>query len=1474
MSTVKEMLELLEMGTKMGMKDEALQQFVKDEQARMRDEREKHRVERQEERDQEEKDRDFKLQMEKERAAREHDEREHARLIEEKRHQQKLEELELDHKLQLERSHMKPSVVTKEEKETSQVIKGPKLPPFEDSKDNIDAYIQRFEIYATTQKWNKDTWGTHLSALLKGKALDVFARLSPETALDFNELKNALLKRFDMTEDGFRKKFRFSKPDGSETFMQFSTRLDSYLERWIQLSKTNKTFDDLKDLFLREQFLLCCSKELALFLKERIPTSIQDMARYADQFAEARTVTSSSLTQKPLFDRRQQSDRQPPYKDSVQQNQSGNAVKCYECGRQGHKAFNCNFRKSPNNRPFNSSEKQETTPKHTYPSDFQRGSYNNGNHGYPGRGRGRQGAASVVEKYGNLPCVGDSVAFCETEMPVVKGCVGNKLVTVLRDTGCSGAVIRRELVNDDQLTGTSQRCKLADGRIIDSDVARIDVDTPYFTGSVDAWCFDSPSYDLILGNIRGVRKPHEPNPAWIHSVENIAAVETRAQLKKKQSPYKPLKVPEAIRDVSPEDILQEQRNDETLKKLWSLAESGQLKHFSDGGFSKMCERKQMLFREFCSPKVSSGKLFRQLIVPRKYRTIVMKIAHETLMGGHLGSKKTTDRVVSEFYWPGIQSDIRRFCRSCDVCQRTIPKGKVPAVPLGQMPLITEAFQRVAVDLIGPLQPVTDKGNRYILTLVDYATRYPEAIPLPGIETERVAEALVDIFSRLGVPIEMLTDQGSQFTSDVMKEVSRLLSFKRITTTPYHPMCNGLVEKFNGTLKQMLKRMCAERPRDWDKYINPLLFAYREVPQESLGFSPFDLLYGRTVRGPMTILKELWTKEIPDEDVKTTYQYVLDLRTRLEETCDIARQNLEKASKRQRKYYNRKTQGRQMKEGDTVLILLPTKSNKLLMQWKGPYSVIQKIGHMDYKIDMGGKLKTFHANLLKKYVERDTLNCGVLSTCAISLIDFSDLDDDEQQDSILMPPVTQTETAKDIKFADRLTPDQLETAKSLCDSFSDVFTDIPGMTNLVEHKIVVTSSEPVRVKPYPIPFSTEKTITEEVQKMLQLNVIEPSSSPYSAPVVIARKKDGTNRFCIDYRRLNCATVFDAEPMPSPESIFSKMTGKKFVSKIDLSKGYWQVPMADESKPLTAFSTPSGLYQFRTMPFGLVNAPATFSRMMRKLLQGMNGVENFIDDVIVFTDTFEEHLHILKTVFERLRDAGLAARPTKCFIGFDKIDCLGHMVGNKCLEPEQDKIDAVRNAPIPQTKKQVRAFLGLAGFYRKFIPNFSAIAIPLSDLTKKGQPNKVIWTESQQRAFDTLKHMLSERPILKLPEFNEIFILRTDAADDGIGAVLLQMEDDEKLPVAYASRKLQPREKAYAVIEKECLAVVWGIQKFHQYLYGREFLLETDHQPLTYLNKAKTENSRLMRWALQLQPYRFRIIAIKGSDNVGADYLSRQ
>ena len=219
-----------------------------------------------------------------------------------------------------------------------------------------------------------------------------------------------------------------------------------------------------------------------------------------------------------------------------------------------------------------------------------------------------------------------------------------------------------------------------------------------------------------------------------------------------------------------------------------------------------------------------------------------------------------NRVVAEFFWPGVYGDVTRFCR---ICQRTIQKGRVIKLPLGKLPLIGKPFKRVAVDIVGPTEPRSDKKSRYILTMIDYAT---EAVALPSIETEHIAEAMVEMFSRVGVPDKMLTDCGSQFTSDFMKEKARLVFLQQLTTSVYHPMCNGLKERVHAALKQMLRRMCAERPKDWDRYLPALLFAIREVPQESLSFSPFELLYGRNVRGPMAILRELWSEEISDDQV--------------------------------------------------------------------------------------------------------------------------------------------------------------------------------------------------------------------------------------------------------------------------------------------------------------------------------------------------------------------------------------------------------------------------------------------------------------------------------------------------------------------------------------------------------------------------------------------------------------------------------
>ena len=337
--------------------------------------------------------------------------------------------------------------------------------------------------------------------------------------------------------------------------------------------------------------------------------------------------------------------------------------------------------------------------------------------------------------------------------------------------------------------------------------------------------------------------------------------------------------------------------------------------------------------------------------------------------------------------------------------------------------------------------------------------------------------------------------------------------------------------------------------------------------------------------------------------------------------------------------------------------------------------------------------------------------------------------------------------------------------------------------------------------------------------------------------------------------------------------SKLSNSRFFSKLDLSKGFWQIPLDKESKEVTAFPTSKGLFHFTMMPFGLVNATATFNRMMRLLFSSDMNVETFVDDILIHTATWEDHMKVLADVLGKLQAAGLTARPTKCEIGKLEVEYLGHKVGGGITSPVSDKVTSITAMEVPSTKKQVRSFLGMCSYYRQYIPGYATIASPLTDLTKKSCPNKVEWKEIHQCAFDKLKHCLSNEPILNLVDLSKDFILQTDASDSGLGAVLQQTVDGERKPVAYASRKMSTAERKYSVIEKECLAIIWAFKKFYQYLYGKHFSLETDHQPLRYVQSATQLNGRLMRWALYLQQFVFTVISIKGSENSGADCLSR-
>ena len=441
-----------------------------------------------------------------------------------------------------------------------------------------------------------------------------------------------------------------------------------------------------------------------------------------------------------------------------------------------------------------------------------------------------------------------------------------------------------------------------------------------------------------------------------------------------------------------------------------------------------------------------------------------------------------------------------------------------------------------------------------------------------------------MFSRLGIPEEILSDQGAQFMSEVMTEVSRLLSIKRLVSSPYHPICNGLCEKFNGVLKKMLKRLCEKRPKDWDRYIDAALFAYREAPQESTGFSPFELLYGRTVRGPMQVLKELWTEEITNPEVRSSYQYVVDLRERIEEGIALAHQQLEQAQGRYKQYYDKKARARKFKVNDEVLVLLPTDSNKLLLQWKGPFKVESIVAVNDYKVNVGGRLKTYHANLLKRYYRRgndQAVQASVIHVTCAAVVESGEIDPEgvvDDEELLELGYSGNKENYVDVKINPDLSPEQEKSLRDKVREFAAIFTEQPGLTSLEEHRIPLTTDIPIRSKPYAIPYNCRESLKGEIQEMLKLGIIERSDTPYASPVVVVRKRDGSNRVCIDYRKLNMISIFDPEPTPTGEDIFRKVSTAKYLSAIDLSKGYWQIPVAKDDVRKTGFVTPDGTYVF--------------------------------------------------------------------------------------------------------------------------------------------------------------------------------------------------------------------------------------------------------------------------------------------------------
>ncbi|KAL3997082.1 hypothetical protein ACER0C_009738 [Sarotherodon galilaeus] len=1285
---------------------------------------------------------------------------------------------------------------------------GPKIPPYQMGKD-IENYLLRFERVAKTWRWPESEWACRLVPLLSGKALEAYTAMDEERAHHYEDLKAALLTKFDISPEMYRQKFRSNTVPTGE-------------------SPTETYYRLMGEAIILEQLIRVLPGEVRTWVREHEPADGLTAAKLVSQYFNVRKgappARSSGTPQRPPLPSsgllKRESNPEPPENPRASNlRAAGKDFLCYYCQQPGHKALVCPIRKAKvTGACYAPRLEMELT--RVQPVDVQRYKKVMVN-GQQATALLDTGSFMSLIKHSLVPvnsvdysrqeevlCVhGDKHPYPKVEVTVTineqpyllsVGVVQNLPVEVI--LGMDLPVLM------DLLQEKEEQWKETD--VGDKGNAKLNVSGPVVTrAQAKPGCQPLPDFDSSLceGGTNGPRK-------------------SRRQCRFEKQLWS--KGPDT-------------KSDETLKVLFA--------NVTEGGTGKWGGKEKFIVDKNVLYAVDGDH--QRLVIPSSCRPLIMHLAHTLPWAGHLGRQKTYMRVSSRFFWPSMYTDIQKYCHTCPTCQKTCPARKSDRALLQPLPVMSTPFRRIAMDIVGPLVK-SSRGHQYILVVCDYATRFPEAFPLHVVMAPNVLRALVQLFSRVGIPDEILTDQGTNFTS-------------RLMTSPYHPQTDGLVERFNQTLKRMLQKFVSDTGKDWDQWLPFLLFAYREVPQASTGFSPFELLYGWDVQGPLDLLRKGWESPSSAPNDKGVVQFVLEMRDWLGRYHEEAEVNLRDAQRSQKTWYDQQARQREFQPGQKVLLLLPSANSKLLAKWQGPYTVLRRMGPVTYEIHHPEKKKlkqTYHVNLLKEWEER--AHQAPAKALMAREVPREGKIEPEQGSDPMSPVLT------------HLTPQQAAELLQILRETPSLCSVNPGRTTLVEHVIRLKDGHPICQRPYRVPQHLVDKLRQEVEKMLELGVIEPSCSEWCSPVVIIFKKDGSLCICIDFRKLNSISEFDAYPMPRIENLLEKIGAARYITTLDLCKGYWQVPLEESSRPYTAFRTLAGLFQFTVMPFGLHGAPATFQRLMDKLLQGCDPYSAaYLDDVVIFSNTWEEHLQHLAEVLGRIHKAGLTLNPSKCEWARQETHYLGYQVGRGEVRPQMDKVEAIQNFPRPRTKKEVRSFLGLVGWYRRFVPQFATIAAPLTALTSKDQRNPVTWTVECEQAFKMLKTCLCTTPVLRSPDFRKKFLVQVDASTIGLGAVLAQGDPGEEHLVLYLSRKLLPRETNYSTVEKEALAIKWALEKLRYYLLGREFELETDHRALTWIHSMKDHNSQLTRWYLSLQPFRFTIHHRPGKLKVVADYLSR-
>ena len=935
------------------------------------------------------------------------------------------------------------------------------VPPFQEKE--VDKYFAHFEKVADSLNWPKESWVLLLQSVLVGKAQEIYGSLSVEQSSNYEHVKEAILKAYELVPEAYRQKFRNYLKFDSKTHVEFAREKEDLFNRWCHSKEIGQDFKKLKQMILLEEFKDKVRPDIRSHLDEQKVEELEKAAIMADDYALTHKMSSKSGNpqQKRYHGSGYRENISRNADDRKRQGKStenvglvskveplkpiscghcgkpghiitncwklGGKTPCEHCGRFNHKSEDCRIAKNKLQKevkptgltslkglkvsPFNESENSKGVKVKPL---IDRNSFVEKNKGI-----------KVNPLHNDKSCIEDEISpntesdYMENYKPFIsEGVVSlvgdensSQKVKILRDTGATQSLMLDSVLplTENSFTGANVLISGVEMGVLEVPLHEVNIKSSLINGNIVIGMRPSlpvEGISLILGNDlagekvmvgpRVVEKPRddERTEKLAEKFPGIfpASVVTRSMKAKKEAIKEQGKEEIGLSGTFLEniDVMFEERNKEKVDKALMRNESRNVKENipeKQKSESKSVISRQNLiveqskdkelldlFKIALTPveaeKVSvsylikddilmrkwsptacdnneKGETVYQIVVPTVHRREVLELAHDLPVSGHLGVRKTYNRVLQHFFWPGLKRDVAKWCKECHTCQLGgKPNQNIPQAPLHPIPAFDEPFSHIIIDCVGPL-PKTKSQNVYLLTIMCSSTRFPEAIPLRSIKTNTILKALIKFFTLFGLPKSIQSDQGTNFMAHAFQQEMNQLGIKQYKSSAYHPESQGALERFHQTLKTMIKMYCIENSKDWDEGVPLLLFAVRESVQESLGFSPFELVFGHAVSGPLLLLKEKWLDEDPEKI--SVLKYVATFKDRLFRAGQIAKRNLQESQSKMKVWYDRKAKSRCFEPGDRVLVLFPVVGNPLQAKYSGPYKVVKKISDTNYLV---------------------------------------------------------------------------------------------------------------------------------------------------------------------------------------------------------------------------------------------------------------------------------------------------------------------------------------------------------------------------------------------------------------------------------------------------------------------------------------------------------------------------------------------